>query len=211
LAPVAPKRPAVARFPYERLSDAELVQAIAQGDATAMGIVWDRYSPLVRTVLRGTLGGDASVEDLLQEVFVAFLRSAERLREASSLRAWLVSVAVRLLLVELRRRKVRRWVMLSADGKMPDVPLAPADLDGMAVLRALYRLLDQLPARRRLVFVLRHVQGMEVLEVAEALGISDSTAKREAVAARRAILARAKLSEPALAEYLRGLEDSTDD
>jgi len=89
--------------------------------------------------------------------------------------------------------------------------LAPADLDGMAVLRALYRLLDQLPARRRLVFVLRHVQGMEVLEVAEALGISDSTAKREAVAARRAILARAKLSEPALAEYLRGLEDSTDD
>src|SRR5688572_19621123 len=99
----AVRQPSVTRFPQERLGDSELVEAVAQGDVAAVGVVWDRYAPVVRAVLRSNLGADSAVEDLLQETFIVFLRGAGEIRDPSALRGYLVSVAVRLVLVELRR------------------------------------------------------------------------------------------------------------
>ena len=115
--PIAPRSvsPApVRRFPQERLSDAELVNAIIQGDGDAVGVVWDRYSSLVRGVLRSSLGFSADTEDMLQEVFIAFLRGVHRLRSAESLRAYLVGVAVRRVMGELRRRRKPHFIQDTA-------------------------------------------------------------------------------------------------
>jgi RNA polymerase sigma-70 factor, ECF subfamily len=195
----------VARFPHERLSDAELVAAIAQGETSALGTVWDRYSTVVRGVLRSSLGTHADSEDLLQEVFIVFLRGAGRMRSADSLRSYLIGVAVRLVLGELRRRRVRRWVSLAPNEEMADVPSMRHEHDGEAVevLRALYRVLDRMSPRRRMAFVLRHVQGIEVLEAARLMGVSDSTIKRESRRARELIMTRARSDEPRLWEYLQ--------
>lgn len=191
----------LASFPAERRSDAQLVDDVAHGDELALGVVWDRYSKLVRNVLLGAIGADGAAEDLLQEVFLAFHRGAKQIHDGSALRGYLVGVAVRLAAMELRRRKVRRWVGLSATGDLPDMPVAPQDVEGRESLRALLRVLDQVSTRRRLAFVLRHVQGLEILEVASALEVSESTARRELTRARRqlALLAR---GEPALCRYL---------
>jgi len=209
--PVVRKQSQVSRFPQERLGDAELVEAVTRGDSGAAGVVWDRYSALVRGVLRSNLGPDPAVEDLLQEVFIVFIRGAAELRKAGALRPYLVSVAVRLVLVELRRRKIRRWVTLSPSGEVPPIPVAPRDISGTMALGALYRLLEGLPERRRVAFVLRHVQGFDVAEVALALGVSESTAKREAARARGSIVRRAERREPALWEYIRALERAQDE
>jgi RNA polymerase sigma-70 factor (ECF subfamily) len=185
------------------VGDAELLEALQRGDGEAAGILWDRYAPLVRQVLRSTLGSaDSGVEDLVQETFIVLIRSCREVRTASAVRSYLVSVAVRLVFGELRRRRVRRWVMLSPEGEVPEMPAAPADVDGAVALQALYRLLGHLPDRRRLAFVLRFVQGLEMTDVASALGISESTAKREVARAKTAILARGRRQEPALWEYL---------
>ena len=196
------------RFPPDRLGDAQLVQAIARGEREALGWVWDRYSGLVRGVLFGALGRDSAIEDLLQEVFLALFRGAAQIREGAALKGYLVGVAVRLAALELRRRKVRRWVGLSShpEGELPDVPVAPQDSEGRQSLAALHRVLDALSSRRRLAFVLRHVQGMEVLEVADALGISESTARRELGKAQQQLSALAR-REPALASYLKEVDD----
>ncbi len=197
----APTDSAVAKFPHERLGDAQLVQDVARGDREALGVVWDRYARLVRSVLFRALGSEAGVEDLLQDVFFAFFRGAGQIRDGAALRGYLVGVAVRLAALELRRRKVRRWVGLSPTGEIPDVAVPPEDSEGRAALGALYRVLDQLSSRRRLAFVLRHVQGLEVLEVAHALDISESTARRELGKAQQQLAALAR-REPELARYL---------
>jgi RNA polymerase sigma-70 factor (ECF subfamily) len=199
--PIAP----VSRFPYERLGDAELVQAVGRGDTEAVGVIWDRYATLVRSVLRASLGPDAAIEDLLHEVFIVLLKSASSVRDANALRPFLTGVAVRLVAVELRRRKVRRLVGLSPTGVVPDVSVPPEDLEATEALKALYRLLERMPSRRRLAFVLRHVQGFELAEVAATIGISESTAKREILRARTQILQRG-LAEPALRPYLETTE-----
>ncbi len=198
----------VSRFPAERLGDAELVQAAARGDADAISVIWDRYAALVRGVLRGALGPDLIVEDLLQEVFIAFVKGAKGIQEASALRGYLVGVAVRLAALELRRRKVRRWVMLSPTGELPDTAVMPRDSEGRQALQALYRVLDQLGSRRRLAFVLRHVQGMGLNDVAAALRVSESTARRE-VARARAHIVKSGQREPALHAYIQRFRGDT--
>lgn len=200
----------VARFPQDRYGDAQLVKDVARGDRDALGVVWDRYSRLVRSVLYGAIGADSAAEDLLQDVFLAFFRGAGKIQDGGALRGYLVGVAVRLAALELRRRKVRRWVGLSPTGDLPDLPVAPEDAEGRESLRALYRVLDRLGNRRRLAFVLRHVQGLEILEVAAALEISESTTRRELAKAQEQLAALGR-REPALTRYLalrekRGVE-----
>jgi RNA polymerase sigma-70 factor (ECF subfamily) len=183
------------------LGDAELVRAAARGEADAVEVIWDRYARLVRGVLRGSLGPDHAIEDLLQEVFVGFLKGAKNIQDGAALRGYLVGVAVRLAALELRKRKVRRWVTLTPTGTLPELGEAPADAEGRAALAALHRVLDGVSSRRRLAFVLRHVQGLEILDVARALDISESTARRELDKARTFVLKRAA-REPSLRPYV---------
>lgn len=183
------------------MSDKQLVEAAARGDRAAIAAVWDRYSALVRGVLWGALGPDGALDDLVQDVFIAFVRGADRIDDGSRLRPYLASVAARLAALEIRRRRVRRWVRLSPTGDLPDQPAPPQDSESRQALAALHRVLDKLGSRRRLAFVLRHVEGLEMLEAATALSISESTLRRELLRARQQILLHAR-HEPALAEFL---------
>jgi len=185
----------------DRTGDAQLVEAAARGDRAAMAEVWDRYSNFVRRVLHGALGRDSAVEDLTQEVFLAFVRGARTVSDGAKLRGFLAGVAVRLALTEIRRRRVRRWLTLSPSGELPELPAPVRDSDGQEVLAALDRVLSGMSQRRRMAFVLRHVQGLEMLEVAAALSISESTLRRELSRARKQVMLGAG-REPALADYL---------
>ncbi len=198
---LAPTPAPVSRFPAERLADAELVRAAARGEADAVSVIWERYAGLVRGVLRGSLGPDHAIEDLLQEVFVGFLKGVRNIQDGAALRGYLIGVAVRLAALELRRRKIRRWVMLTPTGILPERSSPPADAEGREVLSALYRVLDGVSARRRLAFVLRHVQGLEILDVAASLGISESTTRRELERAQ-SFVRKLGQREPALRAYL---------
>jgi RNA polymerase sigma-70 factor (ECF subfamily) len=190
---------AVAQFPVNRRSDANLVAGVASGERDALAVIWDRYSSLVRGVLYGALGSDHQLEDLVQEVFLALLRGASRVQDGAALRGYLVSMAVRLAALEIRKRRVRRWVRLSPTGELPDRAVERVDVEHREVLRALHRTLEKLSARRRMAFVLRHVHGLEMLEVVAALGVSESTLRRDLEKAREFVL---HSREPALREFL---------
>jgi RNA polymerase sigma-70 factor (ECF subfamily) len=193
--------PTVARFPVDRAGDALLVEAAARGDRSAMAEVWDRHADFVRSVLHGALGPDSAIEDLTQEVFLAFVRGAATVADGAKLRGFLAGVAVRLAAMEIRRRRVRRWLLLSPTGELPERAAPAHDAEGKEILTALARVLAGMNQRRRMAFVLRHVQEMEMLEVAAALDISESTLRRELQRAREQLL-RAAAREPALAAYL---------
>lgn len=201
------KGAAVTRFPTEKRTDASLVAGAAAGDRAAIAAIWDRYSSLVRGVVYGALGPDQAVEDLVQEVFVAFIRAATRIEDGAALRGYLASMAVRQAAQEIRRRKVRRLVGLSSSGELPERPAAPADSEHREALAALHRVLGRMSERRKMAFVLRQVQGLEMLEAASALGISESTMRRELEKAR-SFIDGASRSEPALAEFLSRYEES---
>ncbi len=177
------------------------MEAAANGDRSAMAEVWDRHVDFVRGVLHGAMGRDGAIEDLTQEVFLAFVRGAATVADGAKLRSFLAGVAVRLAAMEIRRRRVRRWLLFLPTGELPERAIPAHDAEGKEVLAALSRVLAGMAQRRRMAFVLRHVQGMEMLDVAAALNISESTLRRELQRAREHLL-RAARREPALVAYL---------
>ena len=182
-------------------SDADLVEAVAEGNKAALHAVWSRHVSAVRATLRACLGDDAAVEDLAQEVFLGFYRSAGRLREPSALRPYLTGASVNAASLEIRSRtRRRRWYRLfhfwSRD------PIHSPSGDDSDALRSLRELLTRIPSREREAFVLRYVEDLTPGEVARALGIPVGTAKRAISEGRRRVLLRAQ-REPALVPYLR--------
>ena len=75
------------------------------------------------------------------------------------------------------------------------------DVDERDALRSLREVLSRISDREREAFVLRYVEDLTPVEVAEALGIPKGTAKRAISEGRRRVLLRAQ-KEPALLQYL---------
>lgn len=158
--------------------DAALAQAAQLGDARAPREIWRRYAPLVRRIVRRTLGPEYDVEDVVQDVFLRLFDKLSGLRDPAALRAFLVSISVRSVRYELRRRRVRRLVGLSPAPELHDLRVVSVDHESRQALSRLYMLLDRMNFRERTAFVLRFVEGMEIDDVAAALEVSVPTARR---------------------------------
>ncbi|WP_443114522.1 sigma-70 family RNA polymerase sigma factor [Herbaspirillum seropedicae] len=127
--------------------------------------------------------------DLAQDTFVRLLghRPPPDLREP---RAYLTTIAKGLVASHLRRRQLET-AYLEALAALPE-PSQPSAEERLLVLDTLCeidRILDQLPARARQVFLLAQLDGLPYASIAGLLGISLSTVKRHMVLALRHCLA----------------------
>jgi RNA polymerase sigma-70 factor, ECF subfamily len=129
-------------------------------------------------MLRRTLGPQAEVEPLLQQVFVRVVDQLGALPESAQLRPFVVSVTARLLAVELRRHRVRRFLRLRSPWHLTGNEASGGDAATCSALTSLYDILDQLDADARLAFTLRHFEGLPITELASATDASVSSAKR---------------------------------
>jgi RNA polymerase sigma-70 factor (ECF subfamily) len=164
--------------PGAQRADVDLVAGFLRGEGWAAEAVWERYAPLVRRILARAVGPGAGIEDLVQDCFLRLYRKLPELREANALPAFVVTIATRVVQTELRARWLRRWLGLSPSGVLPETGDAGPDLEAREALARFYRLLDALGPRQRTVFVLRHIEGLELTEVAAATGVSLATVKR---------------------------------
>lgn len=200
-APSAPRLAEVHRLPTARAEDAVLARAAARGDERAAEAIWDRFSPLVRSIARRSLGPQGEVSDLVQESFLQLFRLIPELREPESLRSFLIGITLRVVGSELRRRRVRRWLHLTESGAVPETAGLEEDDDAREALRRLYAVLDRIGDGDRLIFVLRHIEGLELTEVAAALGTSLATTKRRLAKIMDRLLSMAE-RDPVLSAYL---------
>ena len=138
-------------------------------------------STLAFRVAYSVLRHREDAEDVAQEAFVRAHRAFRQLRDRDRFRAWLVRMTWRLALDRQRadRRRARRELT-----QMP--PTRPVeDARSAARLDALWRAIDALPTRWRLVLVLANVEGHGVAEVGRLLGLPDGTVKSRLFHARR--------------------------
>ncbi|MEJ7732466.1 MAG: sigma-70 family RNA polymerase sigma factor [Polyangiaceae bacterium] len=198
----------VEALPLAEHDDAALLRGLASSHPGAARVVCARYGTLVRSLLRRSLGPGPEIEDRVQDTFLHLFRRAADVRDPGALTSFVVGVAMRVARSELRRRRLRRWLLLTDAGTLPEVAAPHVSPEARQAMAALYEVLDQLDDSSRLAFVLRHVQGMELLDVAAALGCSLATAKRRIDRAGKRVeaLARAK---PALAPWLRARDEDS--
>ncbi len=196
-------------------SDADLVAALQSGQSKAARAIWDRHSGSVYRFLARALGPSAQeIEDLTQEVFLRIFSRAAAIREPSALREFALSVAVRVLKWELRRRWVRRRVHLTDSGELPEQAdgerHADEEAEARHALRRCYQILETLGARERAAFSLRYMEGMTMEEVAARMNVSMSTAKRLAGRAAVVVAAAVEKDRDMRRFFIdRGTEEST--
>jgi RNA polymerase sigma-70 factor, ECF subfamily len=177
------------------VSDVDLVKRAREGDAWARDALVRRYfAPVLGAVAR-LLGDRHEAEDVAQDTFASFLEELDDLRDASAVRGWLFSIAVRKVHRRFRKRKLLRVLGFGSDQELGLADLASEDAspDQRAELVLLDRVLAKLAADARIAWTLRYVEGMNLEDVAQSCGVSLATAKRKIAAADRAVRAHVAL------------------
>jgi RNA polymerase sigma-70 factor (ECF subfamily) len=171
---------------------------------------WERFSPLVRRIVRRFMGPGCDTEDAVQDAFVCLFEKAPSLRELGALRAFVMAITVRTAQYHARRRRARRWVGLPDGEAHPALRVVEGNPEPRMALERFYRILDRVNDGDRAAFVLRYIEGLELSEVARALGTSAPTARRRFTRAygRIALLAS---RDPLLTEYLATKRNTASD
>jgi RNA polymerase sigma-70 factor (ECF subfamily) len=167
-----------------RLALVPLEGAPSEQDATPPGpltlaAAFRQYAAYVARIGTRILGrDDEEIDDLVQDVFADATAGLQRLSHPAEVKQWLTTVAVRASVRRLRARRLRRFLSLGSDEAVAE-PVSPAaSPEQRALVARVYGLLDRLPARQRAAWVLRHIEGERLEEVATHCGCSLATAKR---------------------------------
>ena len=83
--------------------------------------------PLVRARMNRSIGGQ-DVDDHVQEVFLRLFQVLPDLRDPAALRSFIIGIALHVAGTELRRRRGRYWLQLTASGDLPE-PCTPPSAD----------------------------------------------------------------------------------
>jgi len=170
--------------------DETLLAGVGRGDPTAVRQLLDRRLPRILALARRMLNDPGEAEDVAQETFVTAFEIWDQLRDYERARAWLLQIAVRKVHRQFRKRRLLR--LLGLDRNPDDLPLDVLARDDIsAELRSDLVVLDgvlmKLPAQDRMAWMLRHVEGMPLSEVATHCDCSLATAKRRIASAHRVV------------------------
>lgn len=172
--------------------DTQLVRRVRRGDPAAYELLMRRYNRRLFRAARGIVTDDSEAEDVVQEAYVRAFLKIDQFVGPDGLGAWLTRITVNEALGRLRRgaRVVYLEEHFEQDDSASDSN-QPATRDNMAssrpgpehlvasdeLGRLLEHAIDQLSDEFRAVFMLRAVEGLNVAETAESLGIRPETVK----------------------------------
>jgi RNA polymerase sigma-70 factor, ECF subfamily len=184
------------------MADSDLVSRAAGGDASAFQALVEQHRSMVYRVAYQFAGNHYDAEDIAQEVFIKVYRSLDRFRQDAQLTSWLYRIVMNAC-IDHRRRRGSSATQLNEEAEqrllnMPEETPGPEDCAYAGELGiVLQSEIARLPDGQRIVFVMRHHQGLKLSEIADALGLAEGTVKRQLHAAihrLRAALATANVT-----------------
>jgi RNA polymerase sigma-70 factor (ECF subfamily) len=167
-------------------SEQAAIQAILAGDRDAYGPLVRRHSQALFRVACRITGNEADAEDVVQETLIRAYRKLDRFEARANFGTWLYRIGVRCALDRLAARRGEEQVRVAEEtdpeeGELqvasaeagPEQLLLSAELEAMRGLA-----MRSLSPMERTAFILRHMEGKGMEEIAAALGIQPSAAKQ---------------------------------
>jgi RNA polymerase sigma-70 factor (ECF subfamily) len=167
----------------------DLIRAAQRGDQGAFEELVRAHDSSVLRLAVNLLGSQEDARDVYQEAFMRVYRSLHTFRFDCSFHTWLYRIVTNICLDQLRKRKVRKEepsVVETMEGpldRMDSFEQEGAESDPERTLwnRQLKTRIEQglgdLTARERMVFELRHYQGLRLRNIGEILGTTEEAAK----------------------------------
>lgn len=164
----------------------DVLARVQRGEASAVGELYDAHHEALRAFCRRLVGDDAAAEDLVHEVFVALPGLAGRFRGESSLRTFLIGIAVNHARHHVRSAARRRAAM-DRFAKQPAQQVSGPEeqTERARLVSAVQRGLDTLPIEQRVAFVLCEVEEHGSPEVATIVGAPEATVRTRLHHARK--------------------------
>jgi len=173
-----------------RTSDADLIRAAQRGDRAAFEELVRNYDQAVLKLAYHLTGSDHEAQDIYQEAFLKAYRHIASFRFECSFYTWIYRIVTNLCLDHLRKKKTRKeesTVVADASGGEYDLMDQVADTRAQMnpehdLLRAelgtkISAALTKLSPRERMVFELKHYQGLRLRTIGEMLNTTEETAK----------------------------------
>jgi RNA polymerase sigma-70 factor, ECF subfamily len=166
--------------------DAELVRRALSRDEAAVRAIMQANNRRLYRLARGILRNDTEAEDVVQDTYVRAFTHLEQFRGDSSLSTWLSRIAMNEALGRLRRQKPGvEWSELEKSAPQAQIipfPLASSDdpeksMAQREIQHVVEHAIDELPSACRIVFITRVIEGMNVEETSEILGLKPETVK----------------------------------
>jgi RNA polymerase sigma-70 factor (ECF subfamily) len=165
--------------------EASLIRAAQRGDQDAFAALVQTHDQAVLRIAMNLLRSPEEARDVYQEAFLRVFRNLHSFRFDCSFTTWLYRIVTNICLDHLRKRKVRREEP-AGDGEfdlLDAVEERRADNNPQRKLltgelkNRIQAALDALTPRERLVFELRHYQGLRLRAIGESLGTTEEAAK----------------------------------
>ncbi len=173
-----------------RLDDATLIREAQRGNRAAFEELVRHYDQAVLRLAMHITGSDTEAQDVYQDAFLKAYRNIGSFRFECSFYTWIYRIVTNLCLDSLRKKQVRKEdsaTQVDSDGETYDVldqvadarPAADPERDLMRreLGATINRALDRLTPRERMVFELKHYQGLKLRTIGEMLNTTEETAK----------------------------------
>jgi RNA polymerase sigma-70 factor (ECF subfamily) len=175
--------------PSDWSDEAALIRAAQNGNQEAFEQLVRSYDHNVLRMAVNLLHSQEDARDVYQEAFLRVYKNLPKFRFDCSFSTWLYRIVANLCLDQIRKRKVRKEegaAIETGSGEIDRFQFVPeqrADVDPQRQLMSsevnsrIQDVLSRLTARERLVFEMRHFQGMRLRAIGESLGVTEEAAK----------------------------------
>jgi RNA polymerase sigma-70 factor, ECF subfamily len=166
-----------------------LIRAAQRGDQDAFEQLVRAYDQSVLRLAMNLLRSPEDARDVYQEAFLRVYRNLHTFRFDCSFHTWLYRIVTNICLDQLRKRKVRKEesaVVETGEGALDRMDTFEEDAADSNPERSMWNLqlkqrietaLQDLTPRERMVFELRHYQGLRLRNIGEVLGTTEEAAK----------------------------------
>jgi RNA polymerase sigma-70 factor, ECF subfamily len=189
-----------------REAETDLIREAQAGSRAAFDALVRQYEHQVLRLALHLTGSEQDAEDIYQEAFLKAYRYIGNFRFECSFYTWIYRIVTNLCLDQLRRRKTRREdhaVVIDRSGDEIDLLAAISDdrafsnpareLDRKMLAERIQTALGKLTPRERMVFELKHYQGLRLRTIGEMLNTTEETAKNTLFRATKKL--RSQLAE----------------
>ena len=174
-------------FQIYRAQEAELIEGCRRNNRTAQKALFDRMAPKMLSVCRRYVRDRMEAEDVLVVSFTKVFERIGQFKGDGSFEGWVRRIVVNESLTFLRKNKS---MYLETDLETVERESGSALTETGLEAEDLMRLIQELPAGYRMVFNLYAIDGFSHKEIAEQIGITESTSKSQLSRARTHLQAR---------------------
>lgn len=161
-------------------TEKEWVVSLQRGSATAFAKIFESYSPKLYRFAFSYLKNEGEAEDVVQEVFLKIWQNRSSLKSENSFHSYLFTIAFNAIRKNFNKKALRQKFQVGVFEELINENSALEDHRNFeALLEKLNRLIEDMPPRRKEIFLKRKLEGKSIHVIASEMAISIKTVENQ--------------------------------